>query len=204
VATHLTEWKSDGLTLRGGKLVDTRRLSLFGVDLGVIEEAVAEPSPKLREAIITHALENAGRHQSMLRTIKKELEELAHLAKDPVKQLTHDQIVALVHEAAPSDITDPTIIDNNLRLLIDTRGITLDSFVSPERREYIATNAPVEIESNGVLLHVSYRNSRPLIRHFDPRDIAKLADEIYLQDGRQVYFMYEGRRRSVAELQAIL
>jgi hypothetical protein len=204
VATHLTTWRSEGLRLRGGKFVDVQRLRLFDIDLGITEEVVAEPSPKLRETVIAHALENAGSQQHKLRALKKELEKLSHLAKAPIPRITHDQMVDLVREAAPEDITDPSVIDNNLRIIMEERGITLDAFVSAERQAGIIANAPAEIDAEGITLHVAYQKSCPLVRHFDPHAIAKLHNDIFLADGRQVYFVHQGKRWSLVELQAKL
>lgn len=201
VALGQTEWKSQGLSMRGGKFVDVRRLHLFGVDLGTAEEVLADPSPKLREAVIAHALEHAGPQQTKLRGIKKELERLARLAKDPVNQLTQDQLIQLVHDAAPEDVTDPAVIDNNLRLLMADRNLSLDSFVPAERRCRIEADAPAEIEAEGTAFKVSYQNSRPVVRHYHTRDIAGLHDEIFLPDGRQIWFAHERKRCSLVELQ---
>ncbi|MDB5186145.1 MAG: hypothetical protein JWL85_668 [Candidatus Saccharibacteria bacterium] len=201
IATHLTQWKSDGFTLRGGKFVDVRRLSLFDIDLGMSEERVAQPSPQLRETIIAHVLENAGPQQSKLRALKKQLEELAHRAKDHVPQLTHDQMVELVKEATPDDVTDPSVVDNNLRLIMLERGISLESFVSHERQERIAHSAPEMVTINDVKLRLTYRNKHPLVRRPNPRDIAQLKEEIFLEDGRQVYFVFDGRTSTLFELQ---
>ncbi len=201
VAVGQTEWRSEGFAMRGGRFVDVRRLHLFGIDLGATEEIVAEPSPKLREAVIAHVLENAGTQQTRLRDIKRQLEELAHLAKDPVRKLTHDDIVRLVLEAAPEDITDPSIIENNLRLIIDRRNISLDSYISAERRARIVADAPGVIEAEGVTLGVAYQSTRPLVRHYIRREVAKLRDEVFLHDGRQVYFVHEGKKCTLVELQ---
>jgi ATP-dependent helicase HrpA len=195
---HITR-EPGGHKLRAGKFMERLDLSLFGVKLGVSEEVVAEPSPALREAVITHTLENAGPQQTKLRSIKKELEGLAHMAKG-VPQLTHDQIIELVRAAAPADVTDPSAIDNNLRAMIDAQGITLDKFVSPEQRKRIAANAPPELKIGDVTLEIVYRSARPLVRHFDPRDIEKLTDEIFLPDGRPVQFLHKGVPRNLMTL----
>ena len=206
VAAGLSEWATDGYNMRGGKYVEVRRQHLFGMDLGVTIEVPAEPSPRLRETIIAHAIEHAGPQLARLRAIKKEIEELAHLAKDPIPRMTHDQIIGLIHEAAPADITDPSVVDNNLRLLMVERGISLDAFVSEKRRDRILRNAPSHIEAGDLSLDVMYRNSRPFVRQQDWRtkDLSGLRDEVFLKDGRQVYFMFGNKKCSLLELQGRL
>lgn len=199
-AIHLCDWQSEGYIMRAGRFVNIRRLSLFGNDLGIVNEVTAEPSAVLREKIIAHVLENAGPQQNKLRAIKKELEQLAHLAKDPVKQLTHDAIVSLIHEATPDDITDPSIIDNNLRVIMQERDINLDAYADSERRSLIVANAPEEIQIQDVTLRVSYKSRKPLVKHYDSQEIAKLNEEIFLSDGRQVYFVHGSKHCSLVEL----
>lgn len=87
---------------------------------------------------------------------------------------------------------------------METRDITLNSFVSAEEQAHVTANAPAEIEVDGIIFPVAYRHSRPLVRHFDSKDIARLSEEIYLEDGRQVYFIYGSKQYSPARLQSIL
>lgn len=204
VATHLSVWESVDLVPRPSGFVEKRRLKLFGVDLGIEDTVPAQPSPRLRDRIITHVVEKPGSYQVKLRNIKKQLEELEHLAKDPVKQLTHNQILALVAEATPDDVTDPSIVDNNLRLMMQERGITLDYFVDQERRELIYQNAPEKIVINGIELGLTYRKHKPLVKHFDSVQIAKLNEDIFLNDGRMVHFLDGNKHLTLIQLQAKL
>ena len=191
-ASGLTEWRPESLTMRGGKFVEVRRLHLFGIDLGVTEEAAATPSVTLRKTVIDHVLANPGAMQRELRGIKKELEVLAHLAKDPVKQFTHEQIKALIEESAPSDITDPEMIDVRLRELVTARGISLDSIVSPERRQRIINDAPPFLTIGDITLKLSYKQGKVIASKFRKADILALPNEdIFLPDGRQVVFAYK-------------
>jgi HrpA-like RNA helicase len=200
-AAGLTTWHHEGFTMRDGRFVAVQRQRLGEIDLGSSREVVADPSPQLRELVISHALEHPGNHQLALRAVKKRLEELAHLAKDYVPQLTHDHLIGLVSDATPDDITDPARVDDYLRRLIEARNITLDALVPPEMQARIIANAPPEIEANGVRLPVKYRNGKPTVSRYTPADIARLGDEeIHLADGRQLVFMHkpEGERRSKA------
>jgi ATP-dependent helicase HrpA len=191
-AAGLTTWHFEGFAMRDGKYVEVQRQRLGKIDLGVTREVIADPSPRLRELIIDHALENPGRNQSELRAIKKRLEELAHLAKDPVPQLSHDSLVALVREATPEDITDPARVDDYLRQLVQARGITLDALLPPDVQARIIADAPTEAEANGVTLSIKYRRGTPTVSHYTFQDIALLGDEeIQLADGRQIVFMYK-------------
>lgn len=203
------EWVSKGLVMRNGTFVNVLRKMLHGLDLGMEEEITAEPSPLLRQKIIEHVLNNPGTQQIRLRKIKSEVEELAHLAKDHIKLFTHDMVKSLVEFAAPENITDPTIIDNNLRLIQDgyieagefKSGIKLETFVDADRQALIALNAPEEIEVQGVSLSINYRNRKALVKNYSTQDIAKLTEEIFLSDHRPVYFQYGNKHCSLLELQ---
>lgn len=194
-------WQPEGFQLRGGKYKQRERQYLFGIDLGVVQEVPATPSPQLRAEIIDFSLHNPGAAQQELRAIKKEVERLAHLAKDHIPKLTHHKIIELVNEAASDDITTPAEIEDNLRamLLDPERGLSVDQFVDPQRRQEIIKNAPPTIQIEGETYKVDYRNRRPIIKRYNRENILRLDDEpILLEDGREVMFAYknsEGRTR---------
>lgn len=204
--TGKATWRSDGFKLSKGGFVEVRRQYFHGTNLGTTEEVIAEPSPRLREAIIAHVLEHPLGQQKHLRGIKKQLEKLKHLAKDPVETLTHDAIKALVERAAPANITDPTLVDHNLRTIIAAEGISLENYVSSERQVRIVADAPSELttgDNDVVTLKLDYRNGLPIARHYRESDIFELNDEVFLPDGRQVYFSNpEGRRCTLLELKS--
>jgi len=200
LATHLSDSKHDGYTLRDGKFVERRRQFFGDLDLKIVEEAPAEPSPQLRQTIIAHVLENPGRQQRKLREIKKALERLDRIAKTAVPKLTQEQLENLIDDATPQDVTDPTVVDNNLRLLMTERNISLDSFVDPDRQARIKRDAPRELVVNKVSLPLKYSRRKPIVSKFTPVMIARLDDEIYLADGRHVLFMYDRKIVSLLEL----
>jgi hypothetical protein len=107
----------------------------------------------------------------------------------------------LIDEATPPDATDVSLVDNTLRLLIEERGITLDTFVSAERRASIVANAPPELEAEDAVLQLFYRRGKPLVRHFTIPTITALTNDVFLPDGRLVEFVYEGRVCSLTQLQ---
>lgn len=204
VATHLSVWESVDLVPRPNGFVEKRRLRLFGVDLGIEHTIPAQPSLKLREKIITHAIENPGSHQVKLRNIKRQLEELEHRAKGHVPQLTHNQILALVSEATPDNITDPSLVDNNLRIIMHARGISLDYFVDQEQRDLIIKNSPESIDANGININLTYRKHKPLVRQFDANMIASLKEDLFLDDGRMIHFLDGNKHLTLIQLQSKL
>ncbi|MDB5182167.1 MAG: hypothetical protein JWP13_930, partial [Candidatus Saccharibacteria bacterium] len=121
--------------------------------------------------------------------------------------LTQDRLLELIHEAAKPDITSSADLERNLQILIDTQGINLGYFVPEDQRDYIIEHAPsmIQIGENS-LIEVTYSNHQPFVRQQDwkPEDIAGLEGEIYLADGRQVFFMFDRKRRTVLELQGKL
>jgi HrpA-like RNA helicase len=208
IATGLTDWVPAGYVLKNGVYKMVHEQTILGRSLGMSLTTVAEPSPKLREIIIQHTQERPGPQLKKLRELKGELERLAHLTTDHVPQLTHDTIIGLLEDAAPPDITDPTIIDHRLRQIIAERQITLDAIVSPERQARIIANAPsTYVVDDDVTLSVSYNQGNPTARHLRKADfpiIAELKDEVFLPDGRQVYFQYGHKRVTLVTLQGIL
>ncbi|MDQ5972425.1 MAG: ATP-dependent helicase HrpA [Patescibacteria group bacterium] len=188
-----------------GTYVERFRHMLFGIDLGVVEERTPEPSPALRHAIIEHVLSNPGSAQKELRATKKELEHLSRIAKDHVPKLTHDQIIALIHEAAPADVTHPAEVEDNLRAMLHDpeRKLSLDDFVPPYRREQIIADAPEVIEVAGGRIHLKYQRGKPIASHFSDAHILALTEEVLLPDGRSVMFSYPGdkKKHSLHEIQ---
>lgn len=209
VAASQTVWHPEDYVVREGKFYQRQRQRLLGIDLGVLQEVTAEPSPRLRAEIIEHTLKNEpGREQKKLRHIKSELEWLARHAKDSVPILTHDQITNLVYEAAPENITTPATIEDNLRIILSDpeRRLSLDDFVSPERREEIVRNAPARVEVEGRMFPLNYSRGVPTVRITNLQDVTLIeANELALPDGREISFVYKrsdghSKKYNLAEL----
>jgi hypothetical protein len=203
VALHLSNWELGDFRIKNGQITQESRQFISGIDLGIVNEIPAEPSPQLRQWIKEIVIENPGPAQKKLRKIKKTLEKLAHLAKDPVPQLTQDNLLELIEKSIPEDITDHTVVDNNLRLLMESEGIELEKFVEKERQDRIISNAPEEITTEGFAFKVSYKSSVPYIRvdKFNSQQLAKLESDIFLDDHRQVKFLFEHKYHALHELQ---
>lgn len=193
-------WEPKDYAMRNGMFVQIVRKVLHGFDLGIEKEVEAEPSLKLREAVIAHVLGNPGKHQKYLRSIKKETIHLNHLAKDKasVLKLTDEQIMSLIFEAAPDDISSPTLVDDNLRLIIYERGISLDSYVSESKRLEIIANAPEFIIIEDTMLKITYKEHIPYVKSFDPNFITSLEYKLKLQDDRELIFL-DGKRPSTQQ-----
>jgi HrpA-like RNA helicase len=210
-AVHLTKWKSSDLTLRGGTFVDVQRQSLFGVDLGTTRERHAVPSPRLRHAVIEHALNNPGKQQKQLRELKKKLETLGHMSRFDVPQITQDRLEELLAQAAPDDVTSPEVVDVNLRRIMAEQKISLANFVSLDEQQAIIAAAPKQIECAGVSMTIQYRNGHPFIKVSESNAayLAALDDEaLHLPDGREIFFIYgkskndqeHGRKHTLSQL----
>lgn len=193
-AQHVT-WHFDDYELRDGKYYQRERSFLLdSIDLKTEPRLMPpEPSPRLRATIIEHAIEKPGAEQRRLRELKNQVEYFSHRAKDPVPLFTQDMLLELVHEAAPPDITNPAIIEDNLRLMAldPERRLHLDDFVSPERRKLIEETAPHTIQIGDQMMSVNYHNRKPLVRVYDPSFLLGTDDvSISLEDGREVRFIY--------------
>lgn len=202
------DWQPRGFNMRNGMFVKVVRQMLSGFDLGIEKEIPAEPSPALRQEIIDYVINNPGPQQKRLHKIKKVTEDFAHLTESHVEKLTNDKIRRLVSLAAPEDITDPTVIDNNLRLIQDgymeageyANGITLETFIDSERQYEIMLNSPDEIEVEGVKLNITYRNGKALVKEYKTEDIAKLTKEVSLGGDRPVHFRFGTKNWTLIEL----
>ena len=204
VAVHLSTWVHESFVLRGSNVVSRRSQMLFGQSLGLYEESPAQPSKELKRYLIDYALNNPGPNQKKLRKIKKETARLALRAGSHVEQLTQAQLEAYIDLAIGDDMTDVSQIDNNLRILIEELNISLDSYVSPERREEIMQTAPIEMTVNGALLPVAYKTSGPELRIKNASDLSAVLGvetDIALVDGRTVHIAFEGRRYTLHQLQ---
>jgi ATP-dependent helicase HrpA len=219
-AMHLCNWRPVELGWRDGQAVQVERQYFADIhDLGYTREVTAEPSEAVRRKVIDHALAHPGGAQRQLREIKKELERLWHFVdhrsveswhpkdlersneeKRKTFKLTQDDLVEFIEAAAPADILDPSLIDNNLREM----NLTIDDFISPEARQKIIENAPATITASGVELELAYQSGKPLVRRFDKNTLRQLSDEVYLPDGRQVKFVYERKPYSLTELRYAL
>jgi hypothetical protein len=193
VAIRYTSDTHEGFVFNEGKVTEKRVRRLFNRVIGKPVEVPAQPSPALRAKIIEETFKNPGAELRKLLDLQKELERLDRIAKDPVQRLSRNIIDDLVHESAPADITTPATIEDNLRLAIldPERAITIDQFVSEERREEIIANAPNMINVEGLTLMVSYSDRKPIVHVRNPAQFLEIeADELYLPDGREVLFAF--------------
>ncbi len=203
LAAKHTVWRVEDYRVSGtnsvllDKVVQVERAYAFnGFDLKQEREVEPEPSYALRLKIIEEALQMPGAEQRKIRQVKKELEELSHLTKRHVPQLTQQRLEQLIHEAAPYDITNPATIEDNLRLMsLDPEtAITRSMFVPDDIVADILEKAPTEILVGSRIRHVDYRHGKPLVKVqnlsfvFDNDE-----DSVRLEDGREVYFVYRNR-----------
>ena len=91
--------------------------------------------------------------------------------------------------------------NNNLRLIMQERGINLNYFVDKERRELIIQNSPEVIEIDGIELNLIYRKHKPLVKEIDEMKISLLNDDIFLKDGRMVHFLDGNKYLTLIQLQ---
>ena len=188
-AMHLCKLVPAGIAWSKDKPVQVFRKMLFDINLGEVKRE-AVPSPEVRTAVIEKALDSPGSAQRELRTIKKRLEEMQHLTTEILPQISHDDLVDLIHKAAPDDVVDPGTVDNNLREIMLSAQISINNFVNPELQQHIYDNAPSEIVVGGTALRIAYRNGQPIVRHFTRHVVLDLEEELYLKDGRQVLFTF--------------
>lgn len=208
VAAKQMEAVHDAYEIRDGKPIEIQRLTLFGMDLGRTVERAAEASPGLRHKIIEHAIQHPGSEQMRLRRIKEQLEALDKRAKGHVQKFTHEMLLTLIDHAAPPDITLPSDIEDHLRHA--ARHITLDFFISPEQVAAIHRDAPDVIHVDNHVFPITYRLKKPVVQHYNPKDVLALSEDLELPDGRVVKFYYKdpheqwGKYYTITQLARIL
>lgn len=201
IATHLTHWEPNGFTQRGGKFMQVEK-QLLATTVLKTREVAAEPSPLLRAAVIEHVKVSPGTHLTELYKIKRAIEKLAHKSKFPIRRLTEDAIVDLIERAAPDTVNDPSLVDNNLRIIMGERDITLDSYVSAEHREQIIADAPPAITIGDISLGLEYVQGVAIVKRytFEAIETIEGMENINLADGRQVHFIHAGKRLTFQQL----
>jgi HrpA-like RNA helicase len=203
IATAFVKWEPTRFIMRNGSWMQEERQAVDIYSLGS-REVPAEPSPLLRQAIIEHAKVSPGKHLKQLYEIKTTLEKLAHKAKEPVKQLSEDTINSLIDQATPESITDPSLIENNLRELMTDLELSLENFVTPARRERIARNAPPSIAAGTVSFGLRYARGKPIAKKWTVDKIADAPDDLALRDYRQVHFYYGHGLYTLPQLKKML
>lgn len=201
VASHLVQIEHGEIVYRDGTFKQKTKKLLHGVDLKEPSEVLASPDvPGYQETLIDFALENPGDNQKALRKVKKQLEEYRRIAKDYVPQITHDELKELLREATSGGITEPWEIDSKLGYLMQSKNLYLDTYLSAQRRSQIERDAPKVIVAEDVTLLIKYSNSQPSIVGYDKHDIVELTEEIFLEDGRQVYFAHGSQRYTLTQI----
>lgn len=190
LAVDQVTWLDEGFVIRRGRFMQRKRQTLAGIVLGAPAEVPADPSPQLRAAIIEHVTLHPSNTLKELRAIKRELEKLNRRAKDSVPQLTNNALRMLIEEATPLDVTNPALVDNNLRAIMAKRGLTLDDIISPEQRAEIMQQSPDDYTVGDVTLSITYDKKVPTVYHYSRAEIMQIKEEVFLPDGRQIMFMH--------------
>lgn len=189
-----TEWVTANLRPRGDAFVAVEH-QIIGNQVIDAREVPAEPSLRLRSAIIEQVKDVPGKNLLYLYKIKSETEGLAHKSKKPVRGLTQDMINSIIETVTPEDVTNPSHVEENLRQHIIENKISLESFVTEEERAAIIRNAPTKIQVGDVILKVHYRQGKPLVYVRNNIEIhSNLPDVVQLRDGRDVFFVYDDAR----------
>lgn len=205
VASRLVSWQKRGaVKWRDGQPVyEEQAMFRDTIPTGDWHEQPAHPSPELRSDIMAYVLENPGNAQKQLRATKKELDRLRRLSKNPVPQLTQNDLHRLIDRATPADITDPTLVDELLRRIVVQERLTIDDFVSSDERARIEADSPASIEIGDLTLSLRYSNGKVRAHINNPADISGLEGEVILSDGRHVQLMYQGKPYVVDQLKVL-
>lgn len=202
IALPLTHWEHKGYTQRGGIFKRVENLVL-GHDTVTTREVPADPSPLLRATILELTKANPGKQLIRLYKIKSELERLAHRSKVPIPRLTEDAINDMLDKATPENVTDLSLVEENLREAIIEQGISLESFLSSDDRDSIVINSPPAIACGDISFGLRYVSGKVIVKRQTPDMIGRLPENmasLRLEDGREVMFDYEKKRYTLQQL----
>lgn len=206
IATRLVSWEqsSQAVHWRNGRPVKNEKLMLGEIEMSDSREAEAAPSESIRQVVIDKALSRPGPAQESIRRIKSEVEKLQHRTLEPLDKISHSDLMKMIEDAAPADVIDPFVIDNNLWLAIDQHGIELDNYVSPEKRQEIMEKSPSTIEAGGVNYYLEYHGGQPRVKRFQANEVLRIEGDVALADGRKVLFVHKKNTYSSSQLKSIL
>ncbi len=209
-AVNLANWgKEQVVWTSSGRAKLGRTERIYGQRTGRAHERLGgEDDLKQRIAeLINRAYQQPGKAQIELRTIKKRLEELQHLAAGPITMMTQDAMGHLMREAAGRTTEfDIHYFDNELMQLIQEYGISLRTYITEEDELAIIANAPDQMNVNGDMLFIDYRMGVPKVheRDYDLEWAMAQRQDITLPDGRSVKFVYRKREYTILDLKAEL
>lgn len=204
-AAHLLSWEPIRKVWRGGVLKEVQQLVFHNcVALGETREVDAPPTPENRTFVADSLLQTAGPAQQKLRAIKKELEELQRMTPSRIPTLTQDTLLGLLKEAMADSDLDQSRIDNNLRVIMAERGISLDEIISPEERTRIRRNSPSELTVGPLKFKLDYHAGTPVVMNVSAAMVQRCPDELALPDGRELMFWQGRRRLTLTEVRAEL
>ena len=159
--------------------------------------------------LVDAALMNPGPAQRELRSLKRQLEDLARrvppaqrsyfFEKNPIGD---DDMVAILQKAAQGAGSIGEL-DANIR----RRGIRAHHYISEDSRRSIEQNMPRDIEIDGEYYRIQYDevDATPVITNFSLRNAHILPQRLCIRDGREVKFKVrytddESRLLSSAEM----
>lgn len=208
-ANHLLSWREEGRSFRhqGQLKIVERRVFNGSISLSEARERDAIATPSNRSYMSNHLLENAGPAQQNLRAIKREIEVLQRLTPEKLPVITQAELLGLLKEAMADGVMEESYIDNRLRQIMQERNITLDSRVSPEKRQEIRAKSPEAIMIQGHKLALNYhfaggKSGVPVITNVSSRFLEVCSPDLRLPDGREIFIWYERRRISLREMLA--
>lgn len=184
----------------GGHLKRTDELYFGPLKMDEVESRsrlthTVETRTQLREAAYkkpTQALEE-------LVAVKRELERLKRLTPKsrvdeffPEGIMTSQWLDEFIDAQIDSEVDSIYLLDNKLRthMVLDT--MTIDDWISPEKRAELRRISPADIElPNGVVYRLNYSNGKPYINGINSQDVPDLPEDgIFLEDGREVLISF--------------
>ncbi len=201
VAGHLATTVLGGYSIEDGALHVRHKKSVHGIQVGE-ERTLARYTEANADKLVTYILEHPGDAQRKLRQIKTQLEELQRLTTEPLPMLTHNDIVALVTEAVKTTRSVFVYeIDEYLQTQIEKKDISIDQYVSEQKRLEIIRSAVPEISVGGITLHLHYQHGTPIAQKTSNEYRALLPDHLTIPDGREI--MIQGPKIRVFEEEVI-
>lgn len=218
-ARWLAEHIEQPVTVHNGLLQQHNRLNLGSVNIG--DEQVKtglHHTAETRRVLQNAAFEKPQEALKELISIKRDVEHLTRLIPDneiasyfPNGILTDEWLKQQVAHAIVDDVDNTYMLDINLRSMIVSQGVSLETWIPSDKILEITSRSPewVQLGSEGKEYQVYYSHGKPIVNGFSVHDFTFLTDDDWkLPDGRVILINYADdghpKKYSSGELKQLL
>ncbi len=193
----LVQGKRKAAGMVGDRAVDYIQGVFGSIEVGTpVQYRVTETlSQEARELLVEYVLARPGKVQRVLRKLADDLagyrertpaSVLARLRKlGAPDDITQDVVTDVIRTAALS-ASSAHEIEEKLREYAYSSNVSLAKYYDVESVQKMIEMSPVALTIGGRQVTVRYDNGQPYVSGMHKRDIERVAEPVYLEDGREV------------------